>query len=128
VVRWQKFATGFLVDIGSQASMHDAQAQCLAIGGGLATVQTQAEAANFMLVRKSPSSGYYIGATDETVEGQFKWLSGANWTEPVPFWAPGQPNNTLGTQDCVELDGQLWYTIECSEVRHFICEYVPLIV
>jgi len=65
--------------------MH-APAQCQAIGDSLATVQTQGEADNFRTVRKSPSSGYYIGPTDEAVERQFKWINGANWTETTLFW------------------------------------------
>ena len=52
-----------------------------------------------------PDNIYWIGLTDLAVEGRFVWqhsftpLNLGHWT----IWGPGQPNNSEGGQDCVNM-------------------------
>lgn len=72
-----------------------AQAEAVARGGYLVSINSAAEEA---LIKGlfGTAEEFWIGLTDQAVEGQFAWASG----EPVTHtsWAPGEPNN-FGNED-----------------------------
>ncbi len=75
----------------------DAEAQGIALGGHLVTINDAAE--NLWVYNSFSSFGgqpraLEIGLTDQGHEGIWTWVSG----EPVTFlnWAPGEPNNGMG--------------------------------
>jgi hypothetical protein len=76
----------------------DAKQACISMGGHLVTL---ANAAEQTFVFNTWPSGW-IGFTDESVEGNFVWVTG----EPVTYtnWNPGEPNNA-GNEDYAQFVG-----------------------
>ncbi len=76
-----------------------ARASAASMGGYLVAINDQAEsdflATHFTGVR------LWIGLSDELVEGQFGWDSGE--TMSFTNWRPGEPNNSGGIEDWVEM-------------------------
>lgn len=76
------------------------EAQAISLGGHLVTIN---DAAENDWVRTTfgplggPQVGLWLGFTDMTEEGDFRWVSG----EPVTFtsWASGEPNDSGGGED-----------------------------
>lgn len=72
------------------------EAEAVSLGGHLATINSAEENqwvfTNFTALAGTPKPSFWIGLTDEAVEGQFVWVSG----QPVTytFWYPGEPSNT----------------------------------
>ncbi|MEO0768905.1 MAG: PQQ-dependent sugar dehydrogenase, partial [Cyanobacteria bacterium J06649_4] len=75
-----------------------AQAEAIALGGNLVSINTAAEEA-WLKQTFGANEGFWIGINDATQEGQFRWASG----DPVGYtnWAPGEPNDggATGSQD-----------------------------
>lgn len=66
------------------------------VGGHLVVITSEAEQSAVEDMLDDSVSGYYIGATDETTEGTWKWVTG----EPFSYtnWSTGQPDNYNGTE------------------------------
>jgi hypothetical protein len=74
-------------------SWTDAEAQAVAMGGHLVTVNDATE--NQFLMNTFGGKEYlWIGYTDASVEGQWKWTSGE--TSTYVNWATGEPSNYTG--------------------------------
>ena len=71
---------------------HEAKAFCESLGGHLAAVTTQDEL-NFVagLIEKGSVDAYWLGATDEKVEGQWEWITGEPWS--YSNWGDLNPDN-----------------------------------
>ncbi len=69
-----------------------AKADAEARGGHLATITSQGEFDHVRALGVFPDLGYWLGATDELIEGVWLWVTG----EPVEFnrWRGGEPNNS----------------------------------
>ena len=76
---------------------HGARDQCLSRGGDLATV-TSLEEYNLMYSLNTAFANCWIGLNDLETEGTWVWADGDNST--FRYWAPGEPNNDFGVQDC----------------------------
>jgi Ca2+-binding RTX toxin-like protein len=76
--------------LSTGANWTQAQAQAVALGGNLVTVNDAAEN-QFLVSAFGGSEQFWIGLTDAVSEGVFKWANG----EPVSYvnWATGQPDN-----------------------------------
>ena len=76
-----------------------AQANCAALGGNLAVINSAAE--NNFLATNLTTQNAWIGLSDFASEGHFSWVNG----DPLTYtnWYPGQPNNYGSGQDYVEL-------------------------
>ncbi|XP_060565850.1 neurocan core protein-like isoform X3 [Ruditapes philippinarum] len=100
-----------------------AEEDCIALGGHLVEI-TSEEENNFTKSILSGGSRFWIGLNDIKTEGDFVWVSSGNTASGVyTKWAPTEPNDTLGNEDCVELysTGD-WKDRDCSEAWHYICE------
>ena len=85
----------------------EAEAQAVAMGGHLVTINDGAELEWILntVAPAVPGSGpeaAHIGFTDRDQEGQFVWTSG----EPVTFtrWGAGEPNDAGGGEDFTGMD------------------------
>lgn len=85
---------------------HDAKDYCESMGGYLATIASQAEN-DFVynnLASFSPHEMVWLGATDETQEGTWEWVTGESWN--FTNWDSGEPNN-------------------CSDIEHYLVYFTP---
>lgn len=112
------------------------QAEAVALGGHLATINDAAEN-SWVYATFSTfgglNRGLWIGLNDAATEGNFVWVSG----EPVTYtnWAPGEPNATRLNEDYVHLEspafrGPAWNDRDGNDVlvgsgRWGVVEVVP---
>src|SRR5690554_3861010 len=102
-------------------SMSGSEAQDYAesLGANLVSIQSQAE--NDCLLAGLNTLGQtgtiWIGLNDEDVEGTFVWYD----QSPVTYtnWAPGEPNNSGGNEDCVQIyptgsSPGMWNDLNCG--------------
>lgn len=108
---------------GFEGSFQDAQQVCAQAGGTLPSPRSAAEnQALQQLVTAENKAAAFLSITDSKTEGEFTYPSGA----PLVYsnWAPGEPNNNGGNEDCVEIfSNGKWNDKSCGESRLVICEF-----
>ena len=103
----------------------DARANCLSVGGELASIHSAEQNAEAYALASSldASSNYYawIGFNDLTAEGTWAWSDGS--TVDYTNWNDGEPNNSAnGNEDCAHIFGSaLWNDATCSSTMASIC-------
>lgn len=106
--------------IRSAKTWAQAKASCEELGYGLVTVN-DANEENWLGSFEGPSA-WWIGYTDQQVEGSWQWSTG---TSSYSNWNPWQPDNGSGVEDCAEdnYDGTgRWNDLPCSASLYYICE------
>ena len=66
---------------------------------------------------------WWTGYNDTDVEGVFTWANGSPAT--YTRFSGGEPNDSLGMEDCVTLGrfgDYTWNDATCSNLAHYICE------
>ncbi|KAL7881588.1 hypothetical protein AOLI_G00084360 [Acnodon oligacanthus] len=64
----------------------------------------------------------WIGGLRYLDTERFIWLDGTRWG--YADWLPGEPNNTAGVENCVELlSNGKFNDMPCWDLRAFICSY-----
>ena len=72
----------------------EAKEKCEVIGGHLVTITTQEEQEIVeSIIKNGTKSCYWLGGTDETAEGQWKWITGEEFK--YTHWAKDMPDNFL---------------------------------
>ena len=110
-----------------QLPWHKAKEICQGIGGHLATITSEEEQRVIEeLCSGSFYPAYWLGATDEASEGDWKWVTG----EPFSYtkWASGQPDNYKTLEHYLEHNleyNNAWNDNEVVNYRGFICEIEP---
>ncbi|XP_078684348.1 alpha-N-acetylgalactosamine-specific lectin-like [Branchiostoma floridae x Branchiostoma belcheri] len=115
----------------TRKTFDQAAAACLADGGTLA-MPRDAETNTFLIsLYKSVSEdwNFWFGLHDWREEGRFEWVDGSALGS-YSSWAPGQPNNDPGDQDCVLYSTQSslkdkWFDYDCHQRFYFICQTAP---
>ncbi|XP_068083923.1 uncharacterized protein [Anabrus simplex] len=133
----------------TRVTWHEAEQECGRRGGHLASIRSEeAQATVDNLLLYSPGyrdhNSYWVGASDKTYEGDFRWSDGFpfHYTNWFPGWAhhdhySKQPNDDgVSDQDCVELrrvyplptssfrlaHSFMWNDMDCAARNFFICE------
>lgn len=98
----------------------DARDLCQAWGGDLAKVESVEE--NTLLADRSDED-MWLGASDFDDEGNFRWFDGDDVDGEGP-WAPAQPDNFEGREDCMELRAMddRWNDVPCMSEKLALCE------
>lgn len=85
-----------------KATWKEAQAKCKEAGGHLVTITSQTENDNVArLLWNAGARTAWIGLSDKDLESEWKWVGGESST--FRNWAPGEPNDAGGAEDCVEI-------------------------
>jgi len=108
---------------GPVATYSEAEAACIADGARLAVIENQDsnDAIDALLAEHSITSGAWIGATDEEVEGTWKWNTG----EVVSYfnWASAHPTNG-SDEDCLMFKPAIgWKNKNCTLTKRYICQF-----
>ncbi len=109
-----------------QTHWTDAEAEAVSQGGHLVTINDELEQ-TWLRQTFTVNLLYWIGFTDQAVEGQWVWISG----EPVTYtnWYQGEPNND-GNEDYAIMNwiGNTWNDYPNSRYYYGIIEVtaVPL--
>ncbi len=103
----------------TRLSFEAARVYCQQFGGDLAVVDDAAE--NTLLVARSGNATRWIGHGDADVEGQVLTVAGVR--SPFTRWNAGEPNDSGGNEDCVELQSSgFWNDGNCRTELPFFCE------
>ncbi len=111
---------------------HRAKQRCEEMGGHLAVISSAKEDRYIAQMAKkkikSPNKmdGFWLGATDEVKEGNWKWIDGSELE--YTNWGDGQPNNKGGQEHYLLywLHGEKWSDQPDKSEQHkafFICEW-----
>ena len=82
---------------------------------------------NFYVSILHSFQGLWIGLNDKYLENRFLWVNGVDLSKSnFTNWLKGEPTNSFGNEDCVEVHGKLapgkWNDNYCSSLRNYICE------
>uniref|UniRef100_A0A8C4MYB3 Surfactant protein D n=1 Tax=Equus asinus asinus TaxID=83772 RepID=A0A8C4MYB3_EQUAS len=107
---------------GFEKSFEEAQQVCTQAGGQLASPRSAAENEALQQLVTAQNKIAFLSMTDATTEGKFTYPTGE--TLVYSNWAPGEPNNNGGAENCVEIftNGK-WNDKNCKEQRLVICEF-----
>jgi hypothetical protein len=85
--------------------------------------------------RDTVSVWRWLGATDQVVEGEWRWYDGALfWAGAAAGtpqgalydnWASAQPNDGGGAEDCAAIQHNIqasWQDIGCQSPQPYVCE------
>ncbi|XP_039446389.1 perlucin-like isoform X1 [Culex pipiens pallens] len=111
---------------------------CHSIGMQLATVDSRADSESLISFIKSTDKfneqacAFWLGGSDLSEEGTFSW-QGTGKLVTYTNWSPGEPNNTNGTEDCIQLvyiprfeQRWTWNDNACKRgYMYFVCESLP---
>ncbi|XP_006876212.1 PREDICTED: pulmonary surfactant-associated protein D-like [Chrysochloris asiatica] len=107
---------------GFEKSFEDVQQVCAQAGGKVASPRSEVENAAVQQLVLFHNKAAFLDMTDTKTEGRFTYPTG----EPLVYsnWAPGEPNNNGGAENCVELftNGK-WNDKSCGEQRLVVCEF-----
>uniref|UniRef100_A0A8C9Z632 C-type lectin domain-containing protein n=1 Tax=Sander lucioperca TaxID=283035 RepID=A0A8C9Z632_SANLU len=102
--------------------LHCPKIFCKAAGGNLASVHSEEEY-SFLKTYINQVSGViertWMGGFDSVQEGVWMWSDGS--TFDYKSWAPGQPDNTDGVENCLENYNDKWNDNSCPKVFPFLC-------
>jgi len=74
-------------------------------------------------VLQPPAPSVWLGGTDAMQENRWQWSNGQPWQ--YANWAPGQPNNQGGAENCVRFPAERsvdqWDDFDCMTQLPYIC-------
>ena len=105
-------------------SWDDASTHCNALGGRLMEVRTQNELEKAKILHEGVGEDFYLGGSEPTWEGIWRWQSNGNWIgKDNEFWDGGQPDDNGGDEDCMVMSMTGFSDVSCSIERPFVCEF-----
>ncbi|XP_072227255.1 ladderlectin-like [Leuresthes tenuis] len=122
---WYSFNGRCYKYISTKMTWIDAELHCVSQGANLVSIHSRKEE-NFVkhLIRSfDPAERVkWIGLTDCQKNGAWLWSDGSKFD--FKFWNKGQPNNSGGSQDCVQTNwgkNKKWNDVKCSNKYAFVC-------
>ena len=94
--------------INKEMAWYEAKAYAERLGGYLATITSVEEQS--WICQNFSGTRYWLGGTDEAVEGDWRWITGEKW-DYTNWNVPSEPNDFGTGEDALELDNTgLWNT------------------
>lgn len=104
----------------------EAKSKCEELGGHLVTITSQEEQ-DFVndYVKNGNRINYWLGATDEKVEGEWEWVSGESFE--YENWHSGEPSNSEYIENEFENYLILWADLNCvwNDAYYDVGERLP---
>jgi hypothetical protein len=103
----------------------EASTTCRSRGMHLVTIDDDAEnEAVSSTAAALAAGGWWMGYNDRAEEGTWVW-DGPSPTVPYDSWAPDQPDDGSGNEDCGQLlfFGTFWNDDDCAREFPYVCEY-----
>uniref|UniRef100_A0A3Q3N4A3 C-type lectin domain-containing protein n=1 Tax=Labrus bergylta TaxID=56723 RepID=A0A3Q3N4A3_9LABR len=122
---WAQYYGRCFLFVGASMTWADAEMNCQARGGHLASVHRFDEYyfIQGMIVRQT---GMYpktwLGGSDAQQERTWLWSDGSYYN--FGYWCPGEPNNQYGNQHCLQMnfgDQKCWDDLQCYSYLPFVC-------
>ncbi|XP_047406157.1 C-type lectin domain family 4 member E isoform X1 [Sciurus carolinensis] len=125
-LNWEHFQSSCYFYSTNTMSWISSVKNCSGMGAHLVVINTQEEQ-EFLYHAKPRNKIFYIGLTDQVVEGEWQWVDGTPFTESLSFWDAGEPNNLVTVEDCATIRDssnprQNWNDIPCFYSVFRICE------
>ncbi|XP_048036113.1 galactose-specific lectin nattectin-like [Megalobrama amblycephala] len=119
---WTHFGHGCFKYIPQPADWIRAERNCQSLGANLASVRNKEE--NNFLLSLLPSSDTrpWVGGHAGVQDGQWLWTDGTAFL--FTNWCPGEPNNNLQSEACLELNfpnGHCWNDAPCPILKSYFC-------
>nr|AIT83005.1 CD209 antigen [Sparus aurata] len=118
---WLKFNNKcyFVSPCGTSKTWEGARKDCQQKGADLVIITTRDE----MDFVKSSFAITWIGLSRHEHEDKWKWVDGT-FLDGDGFWQDGEPNNSDGEEDCVELSrsATAWNDVHCNQKFSWVCE------
>jgi len=67
----------------------------------------------------------WVGGNDDISEGDFRWESGEPFTMDASLWMSGQPDNSAGLENCLEIvvsTVDYLNDVGCTNAKHVVCQ------
>ncbi|XP_027626910.1 C-type lectin domain family 4 member E isoform X2 [Tupaia chinensis] len=125
-LNWEHFQSSCYFFSTNTMSWTASVKNCSFMGAHLVVINTEEEQV-FLFHKKPKRREFFIGLTDQVVEGQWQWVDGTPFTESLSFWDVGEPNNLVTVEDCVSIrdssnSRQNWNDLPCFYNMFRICE------
>ncbi|KAI2664533.1 C-type lectin domain family 4 member M [Labeo rohita] len=120
---WQLFLSNCYKFSSDEKNWQTARSSCSGQGALLLILGKDSREWDFIVQHAVQSSkSYWIGLTD-AITANWRWVDGTPYTMNSSQWEPGEPNNSMGNEDCGELtkSGKL-NDARCSRNFNFICK------
>ncbi|XP_041443099.1 hepatic lectin-like isoform X2 [Xenopus laevis] len=118
---WKAFDGSCYYIVTTKKNRDDAQATCKSMNSDLAIINSDRKK-NF-LESITDSSYFWIGLKrDKNNKDEWRWVDGTYYYPPKRFWMEGEPNNAVGSEDCVHMCEKKWNDIFCTHEYKAICE------
>ncbi|XP_032763279.1 C-type lectin domain family 4 member D isoform X2 [Rattus rattus] len=123
-VSWRAFQSNCYFPLNDNQTWHESERNCSGMSSHLVTINTEAEQ-NFVTQLLDEQSSYFLGLSDEKVEGQWEWVDKTPFNPNMVFWKVGEPNDYT-EEDCVVLvydqDKWVWNDFPCHFEMGRICK------
>ncbi|XP_076708731.1 C-type lectin domain family 4 member D-like [Callospermophilus lateralis] len=123
-IGWEGFQSNCYLPFNDNKTWAESERNCSEMGAHLATISTEAEQ-NFMTKFLDRRFSYFLGLTDEDMEGQWHWVDQTPFNPHMAFWHEDEPNN-FQEEDCVVIvnvqDKWAWNDFPCNFETSRICK------
>ncbi|XP_074555316.1 uncharacterized protein LOC141811233 [Halichoeres trimaculatus] len=124
--RWTRIGRRSYVFIPRPLTWAQAERNCVALGGHLASVHSIWEynkIRRLINARAKGSPATWLGGSDQRQEGVWRWTDGSSFN--FRKWCCGEPNNGAGSnQDCLQVNysaHKCWDDLWCHHRRPSVC-------
>ncbi|XP_026010645.1 L-rhamnose-binding lectin SML-like [Astatotilapia calliptera] len=125
---WTWFGGRCFIFKSSMKNWTDAESSCQTLGGNLASFHSTAEYTFIRELTRTAAGSYtraWVGGNDRETETVWKWSDGSQFD--FTNWGNGQPDNSGGGEDCMEINfnGDYVNDQRCNSQRGFVCVRGP---